>query len=60
MDLMMIDVSNLPAATVGEEVVLMGRQGDKEVSCTELADRARTITWEIMTRIGPRVRRIYV
>jgi alanine racemase len=59
MDLMMIDVSNLPAA-VGDEVVLMGRQGDKEVSCTELADRAHTITWEIMTRIGPRVRRIYV
>ena len=60
MDLMMIDVSNLPAAAVGDEVVLMGRQGDKEVSCTELADRAHTITWEIMTRIGPRVRRIYV
>ncbi|HET7227292.1 MAG TPA: alanine racemase [Chthoniobacterales bacterium] len=60
MDLMMIDVSNLPVAAVGDEVVLMGRQGNEEVSCTELADRAHTITWEIMTRIGPRVRRIYV
>ena len=60
MDLMMIDVSHLPAAAVGDEVVLMGRQGDEEVSCVELADRAHTITWEIMTRIGARVRRVYV
>jgi alanine racemase len=60
MDLMMIDVSHLPAAAVGDEVVLMGRQGDEEVSCTELADRAHTITWEITTRIGARVRRVYV
>ena len=51
MDLMMIDVFVPLAAAVGDEVVLMGRQGDEEVSCTELADRAHTITWEITTRI---------
>jgi alanine racemase len=60
MDLIMIDVSHLPAAAVDDEVVLMGRQGDKEISCTELADRAQTITWDITTRIGARVRRVYV
>jgi alanine racemase len=60
MDLMMIDISHLPAVAVGDEVVLMGRQGDEQVSCTELADRAHTITWEIMTRVGARVRRIYL
>jgi alanine racemase len=59
MDLMMIDVSNIGAA-VGDEVVLMGRQGDEEVPATELADRAGTISWEIITRIGSRVRRVYV
>src|SRR5262245_53771534 len=58
MDLMMIDVSHLPDAAVGDEVVLMGRQGDEEVGCAELADRAQTITWEITTRIAARVRRI--
>ena len=60
MDLMVIDVSHLPDATVGDEVVLLGRQGDEEISATELAERAGTINWEIVTRIGSRVRRVYV
>jgi alanine racemase len=60
MDLIMIDVSHLPEAAVDDEVVLMGRQEAEEVSCTELAERAQTITWEITTRIGPRVPRVYV
>jgi len=57
---MMIDVSQIEDVDVGEEVVLMGRQNDQEVSATELAVRADTITWEITTRIGSRVRRVYV
>jgi alanine racemase len=60
MDLMMIDVSQIPGAAVGDDVVLMGRQGEEEISATELAEWANTITWEIVTRIGSRVRRVYV
>jgi alanine racemase len=60
MDLMMIDVSEIEGAAVGDEVVLMGRQGGEEISATELAERAQTISWEITTRIGARVRRVYV
>jgi alanine racemase len=60
MDLMMIDVSHIDGAIVGDEAVLMGRQGDQEISATELADRAGTISWEITTRIGSRARRVYV
>ncbi|MEY2489872.1 MAG: alanine racemase [Verrucomicrobiota bacterium] len=60
MDLMMIDVSHIEGVAVDDEVVLMGRQGDQEISATELADRAHTISWEITTRIGARVRRVYV
>ncbi|MEY2493423.1 MAG: alanine racemase [Verrucomicrobiota bacterium] len=60
MDLMMIDVSHIGDAVVGDEVVLMGRQNDEEIPCAELADRAETITWEITTRIGSRVRRVYL
>jgi alanine racemase len=60
MDLMVIDVSDLPEAAVDDEVVLMGRQGEEEISATELAERAGTINWEIVTRIGSRVRRVYV
>jgi alanine racemase len=60
MDLMVIDVSHLPDVDVGDEVVLMGRQGDEEIPCVELADKAGTITWEITTRVGQRVKRVFV
>jgi alanine racemase len=60
MDLMMIDASEFEDVDLGEEAVLMGRQGDGEISCEELAERSGTITWEIITRIGSRVRRVYV
>ena len=60
MDLMMIDVSKVERAQVGDEVVLMGRDGNEEVSCAELAEKGGTIPWEIVTRIGARVRRVYL
>ena len=60
MDLMVIDVSGLDGVQAGDDVVLMGRDGSEEISCTELAERAGTITWEIVTRIGARVRRVYL
>jgi alanine racemase len=60
MDLMVIDVSHIEDAAVGDEIILMGRQGDEEISCAEIAERAGTITWDITTRIGSRVRRVFV
>jgi alanine racemase len=60
MDLIVVDASEIEDADLGEEVVLMGKQGEEEISCAELAQRAGTITWEITTRIGSRVRRVYV
>lgn len=60
MDLMSIDVSHLPVAAAGDEVVLLGRQGGEEISAGELAEKAGTISWEITTRIGHRVRRVQV
>ncbi len=60
MDLMMIDVSGIEDVEVGDEATLMGCDGDQEISAAELAERAGTITWEITTRVGSRVRRIYI
>jgi alanine racemase len=57
---MMIDVSKINNVQVGDEAVLIGQQGAAEISCAELAERAGTITWEIVTRIGSRVRRVFV
>lgn len=60
MDLMMADVSRIDKVQTGEEVVLMGRDGNEEISCAELARIADTIPWEITTRISQRVRRVYL
>jgi len=60
MDLMVIDVSHIPDVDLGDEIVLMGKQGDAEIPCVELAEKAGTITWEITTRIGQRVKRMFV
>ena len=60
MDLIMVDVTDLPKVSLGEEAILLGRQGDEEVSARELAERSSTIAWEIFTGIGSRVARVYV
>lgn len=44
----------------GDEVVLLGRQGNEEITATELAERAGTISYEVLARIGKRVPRVYV
>ncbi len=44
----------------GDEAVLIGRQGEEEITATELADKMGTINYEILTSIGSRVPRIYL
>ncbi|HEX3564774.1 MAG TPA: alanine racemase [Acidimicrobiales bacterium] len=46
------------APAIGDEVVLIGRQGDAAVSATEWADLLGTISYEILCGIGPRVPRV--
>ena len=58
MDQILADVTALPEVVVGEEVVLLGSQGDEEILASELAEKAGTIAWEIFTGIGPRVKRV--
>ena len=60
MDLMVIDVTEFDDVQAGDDVILMGRDEAEEISCAELSERAGTITWEMITRIGARVRRVYV
>jgi alanine racemase len=59
MDQMMVDVTPLEGVDPGEEVVLIGRQGDQEILASELATKAGTIAWDIFTGITKRVPRIY-
>jgi alanine racemase len=59
MDQVMVDVTHLERVVPGDEVVLIGRQGEEEILASELASKAGTIAWEIFTGITKRVVRIY-
>lgn len=59
MDLTMIDVTDIEKTQPGDEVVLLGRQGDAEISADEMAAWANTISYEILTSISNRVPRIH-
>ena len=59
MDMLMLDVTDVPDADMNSEVVLMGAQGDQRITPDELAERCDTIPYEIMLGFSPRVRREY-
>jgi alanine racemase len=56
MDLTMVDLTDRPEAAEGDEAVLVGDQPD----AWEVAEWAGTNAWEVVTRIGPRVPRVFV
>src|SRR5207247_4767777 len=60
MDLTMVDVTEVPAMEIGDEVVLFGEQGDEALSLEEVARGSETLPYEVMCTIGKRVARIYV
>jgi alanine racemase len=60
MDQTVLDVTDIPAAAPGDEVVLIGSQGSESISAFDHARAAGTIPWEIFTRIAARVPRVEV
>ena len=59
MDALMVDLSGVPEARPGDEVVVIGESGGARITAEEIADLAGTINYEIITRLAGRVRRIY-
>ena len=58
MDMIMIDVTGLDVSP-GDEVVIIGRQGDEEITARETAGAIGAIPWEVVCRLGPRIERRY-
>ena len=61
MDQSLVDVTQLRGrVALGDEVVMIGRQGDEEITADELAERAGTINYEVVTGISERVCRCVI
>jgi alanine racemase len=59
MDNVILDVGSPPAAAVGDTAVLIGRQGEGQISTEEVAQRLGTINYEVTCGLLPRVPRVY-
>jgi alanine racemase len=60
MDLTLIDVGHIPDVALEDEVVVMGRQGDEEITADEIAGFVGTINYEIVSSLTSRVPKIYI
>jgi alanine racemase len=61
MDQTMIDVGHIAGVQVGDEAVLIGRQGENEITLNEVADLTGTIPYDVMCAMGKQVQhRIYI
>ncbi len=57
MNLTMVDVTDIPEAAVHDEVVLIGKQEDENISVEQVAAWADTIHYEVVTNIGSHIPR---
>jgi len=60
MDQAVLDVTGIPCVEIGDEVVILGSQGEQTITSFDHAKATETIPWEVFTRIGPRVQRVEV
>jgi len=62
MDMLTVDVTDLEQVQPGDEVVILGRQGNEswqQIDAREMAAAIGTIPWEIVCRLGTRIERHY-
>jgi alanine racemase len=58
MDMLIADVTGMDASP-GDEVVIIGRQGNDKIDAREMAAAIGSIPWEIVCRVGTRIERVY-
>ena len=59
MDMIVIDITDAKAS-VGDEAVLIGKSGKEKITAYELASRLGESYYELITRINPLIKRIYI
>lgn len=59
MDMIIVDVSNVPNPKIGQVVTLIGKDGKGEITADEIAVLAGTTNYEIITSLNPLMQRVY-
>jgi alanine racemase len=59
MDAITLDVTDIPEAKLGDVATLIGADGDNRITAEEVGEWSSTISYEVLTSIGPRVERRY-
>jgi alanine racemase len=59
MHLTIVDVTAIDGVEIGEEVIILGSQGKEEISAQEIAQKASTITYEVLCRFGRSNHRLF-
>ena len=60
MDALMVDITDIPAAQLWDEAVLMGRQGGEEISVHEVAKLKNSVSYDVLTAWRLRLPRVYL
>ena len=60
MDMVMVNVTEIPGVSLGDDVILMGSQGSENITSEEIAEKIGTISYEVLCGMGSRVPRIYI
>jgi alanine racemase len=60
MDMITVDVTDIPEVKVGSVVTIIGRDGEEEVRADKIADPERTSEYEIITRLNPLIKRVFI
>ena len=59
MDQTMVDITDIPEAKEGDEVVVVGKSGDEELSAEEVSELAGSFNYELLCDLGKRIPRVY-
>jgi len=60
MDYVLVDVTDIPGVKVGDEVTILGRDGDEEITAREIAERMGVVLEEVLCHLGSSLPRVYV
>ena len=60
MDIIVVDVSNVQNVKINNEVVILGSSGKEKITAEDMATKIDTTNYEIVTRINPLIKRIYI